>query len=131
MDAVAEAQDVDDFDKALALLLADAPSAFAGLDDKLWQATETAAPRGAADPLVADVAVSDAAGMPQASAPVDAVLLVDDFFTAATAHATTDASGHSIFTFDACAASMGTSNRYLHVSSGPTFPYVEQVLPLP
>jgi Zn-dependent M28 family amino/carboxypeptidase len=131
VDTAAEAQDVDDFDKALALLLADEPAAFAGLDDKLWQATLTAAPRGASDPLVVDVAVSDAAGIPQATAPVDAVLLVDDFFTAATAHATTDATGHATFTFDASAASMGTSNRYLHISSGPTFPYVEQILPLP
>ena len=131
VDTVAEAQDVDDFDKALGLLLADEPSAFAGLDDKLWQATLSAEPRGGADPLVIDVAVSDAAGVAQANAPVDAFLLVDDFFAAATAHATSDGSGHATFTFDAAAATMGAGNRYLHVSSGPTFPYVEQILPLP
>ncbi len=130
VDSDAEALDVDDFDKALGLLLEDDPSQFTGLDDKLWQATLTAAPRGAADPLVVDVAVTDAMGVPEANAPVDAVLLVDDFFTAATAHATADAGGHVTLSFDAAAASMGAGNRYLHVSSGPTFPYVEQILPL-
>jgi len=130
VDLTAEAQDVDDFDKALGLLLADEPSMFAGLDPKLWQAAVTAEPRGDADPLVVDVAVSDAAGAPQANAPVDAVLLVDDFFTAATAHAVADASGRVTFTFDAGQATMGNGNRYVHVSSGPTFPYVEQILPL-
>src|SRR6185503_14802289 len=104
---------------------------FAGLDEKLWQATLTAAPRAAADPLVVDIAVTDAAGVAQANAPVDAVLLVDDFFAAGTAHTTTDASGHAQVTFDAAAATMGSGNRYVHVSSGPTFPYVEQILALP
>lgn len=131
VDTVIEAQDVDDFDKALGLLLQDDPSRFAGLDDKLWQATVTAAPRGAGDPLVVDVAVTDAAGVPQANAATDAALLVDDFFAAGTAHATTDAGGHATFTFDAAAAAMGSGNRFVHVSSGPTFPYVEQILPLP
>lgn len=130
VDSVAEAQDVDDFDKALGMLLADEPSAFAGLDDKLWQAAVTAEARAATDPLVVDVTVRDAAGVPQADAPVDAVVLVDDFFAAATAHATSDAAGHATFTFPASAATMGSGNRYVHVSSGPTYPYVEQILPL-
>jgi Zn-dependent M28 family amino/carboxypeptidase len=130
VDTDAEAQDVDDFDKALGLLLQDDASRFAGLDDKLWQATVTAAPRGASDPLVVQAVVSDAMGVAQANAPTDAVVLVDDFFAAATAHATTDANGVASFTFDASAAAMGSGNRYVHVSSGPTFPYVEQILPL-
>jgi len=130
VDLDAEALDVDDFDKALGLLLADDKSAFAGLDDKLWQATLSAAPRGASDPLVIDTVVSDALGVPQANAPVDAVLLVDDFFAAATAHTMSDATGHATFTFTADEAGMGSGNRFVHVSSGPTFPYVEQILPL-
>jgi Zn-dependent M28 family amino/carboxypeptidase len=130
VDLDAEALDVDDFDKALGLLLKDDASRFAGLDDKLWQATLTAEARGAGDPLVIDVAVTDAAGVPQANAPVDAVLLVDDFFAAADAHVLADAPGHATITFDAAAASMGAGNRFVHVSSGPTFPYVEQILPL-
>ena len=47
VDINAEAQDVDDFDKALGFLLADDKSQFTGLDDKLWQATLTEEPRGA------------------------------------------------------------------------------------
>jgi Zn-dependent M28 family amino/carboxypeptidase len=138
VDLDAEALDVDDFDKALGLLLADDKSAFAGLDDKLWQATMTAQPRGAGDPLVVDVTVTDAAGVAQANASVDAVLLVDDFFAAATVHVTTDAAGHATVTFDAAAAAMGAGNRFVHISAGPTvpqvsallaFPYVEQILP--
>jgi hypothetical protein len=131
VDTDAEALDVDDFDKALGMLLQDEPESFAGLDDKLWQATLTPQPRAATDPLVVDVAIADAANVPQANAPVDAVLLVDDFFTAGTAHATSDAAGHATFTFPAAAAAMGSGNRYLHVSAGPTFPYVEQILALP
>jgi len=80
--------------------------------------------------LVIDTVVSDALGVPQANAPVDAVLLVDDFFAAATAHTMSDATGHATFTFTADEAGMGSGNRFVHVSSGPTFPYVEQILPL-
>jgi Zn-dependent M28 family amino/carboxypeptidase len=131
VDTTIEAQDVDDFDKALGLLLQDDKSQFAGLDDKLWQASVTAPAVGASDPLVADVVVSDATGAPQANAPVDGVVLVDDFFSAGEAHAVTDVTGHASLTFPAGAASMGSGNRFVHVSSGPTFPYVEQILPLP
>ncbi len=140
VDTVAEAQDVDDFDKALGLLLQAAPERYAGLDAKLWQATLTAAPRNAGDPLVVDVAVADALGAARANASIDAVLLVDDFFAAATQHATSDAAGHATITFAPSAATMGTGNRYVHVAAGPVppdvepplaFPYVEQVLPIP
>jgi hypothetical protein len=131
VDTTIEAQDVDDFDKALGLLLQDDKSRFAGLDDKLWQATVTAPMVTASDPLVADVVISDATGAPQANAPVDGVVLVDDFFSAGEAHAVTDVTGHASLTFPAGAASMGSGNRFVHVSSGPTFPYVEQILPLP
>jgi Zn-dependent M28 family amino/carboxypeptidase len=131
VDTAAEAQDVDDFDKALGLLLLDDPSSFAGLDEKLWQAAMTATPRSASDPLAIDVAITDANGAPQAAAGVDAILLVDDFFAAATSHVTTDAAGHASISFTAAAASMGAGNRFVHVSAGPTFPYVEQILALP
>src|SRR5262249_54565241 len=67
VDIMAEAQDVDDFDKALGLLLADSPSQFSGLDEKLWQAALT--PSNAANgDLAVDVAVTDAMGVPQANA---------------------------------------------------------------
>ena len=38
--------------------------------------------------------------------------------------------GGITFTFTADEAGMGSGNRFVHVSSGPTFPYVEQILPL-
>jgi hypothetical protein len=130
VDTAAEAQDVDDFDKALGLLLADEPSQFTGLDDKLWQAALT--PSNAANgDLAVDVAITDAMGVAQANAPVDGVVMVDDFFATATTHAMTDASGHVTLTFPAAAVAMGAGNRFVHVTSGPTFPYVEQILPLP
>jgi len=130
VDLGAEAQDVDDFDKALGLLLADDPSQFTGLDDKLWQATLTASNAANGD-LSIDVVVTDAMNVAQANAPVDGVLMVDDFFATGTAHTMTDASGHATVTFPAAAVAMGSGNRYVHVTSGPDFPYVEQVLALP
>ncbi len=132
VDIAAEAQDVDDFDKALGFLLADDTSQFSGLDDKLWQATLTEEPRGDGDPLVVDIVVADSTGAPQVNAPVQAVLLVDDFFLAGTTlTTTTDANGHASVTFDAADVAMGSGNRYIHVTSGPTYPYVEQILALP
>ncbi|HEY2747967.1 MAG TPA: M28 family peptidase [Polyangia bacterium] len=131
VDIAAEAQDVDDFDKALGYLLADDASQFAGLDDKLWQATLAEEPRSDGDPLVVDIAVADAMNVPQANAPVQAYLMVDDFFLAGSANTMTDANGHATVTFDAAAAAMGAGNRYIHVTSGPTYPYVEQILALP
>lgn len=130
VDAPTLAQSVDDFDLALGKLLAAEPAAFAGLDPKLWQATVTAQPRVAGDPLVVDVVVTDASGAPQANANVDASLLVDDFFSAGQQHAMSDAAGHATFTFPATAAEMGAGSRWVHVSAGPTYPFVEQILPI-
>lgn len=130
VDTTMLAQAVDDFDVALGKLLTDAPSDFAGLDPKLWQATVTAEPRGAADPLVIDVAVSDAMGAPQANANVEATLLYDDFFLAQQQHATSDTAGHATFTFPAAAAAQGAGNRFVHVTAGPQYPFVEQILPI-
>jgi hypothetical protein len=122
---------VDEFDVALAKLLADEPGRFAGLDDKLWQAQLTAAPRAAGDPLAVSVLVSDAQGRPQANAPTSAVLLYDDFFPALTLDALSDANGQVTFMFPADSVAMGSGNRYVHVASGPTYPLVEQILPVP
>ena len=131
VDTTMLAQTVDDFDGALGRLLKDEPARFAGLDPQLWQAKLTAQPRAAGDPLLVDVTVADASGVAQANAPVDATLLVDDFFAAGQRHATSDAAGHVTFSFPADAATMGAGARFVHVSAGPTFPLVEQILPLP
>ena len=87
---------VDDFDKALGLLLEGRrPRASPASIPKLWQATLTAQPRSDGDPLVVDAVITDAMGVAQAGAGVEAVLLVDDFFPAAQLHATADADGHA------------------------------------
>jgi hypothetical protein len=125
-----EGQVVDGFDDALGFLLADAPNTFAGLDPKLWEAKAVARARTAADPLVVDVTITDAQSTPQAGAVVDATLMVDDFFVAGSAHTMSDAAGQVTLTFPAAAAAMGSGNRFLHVNAGPSYPFVEQVLPI-
>ena len=69
--------------------------------------------------------------VPQANAPVQAFVMVDDFFLAGSANTTTDANGNATVTFDAAAAAMGSGSRYIHVTSGPTWPFVERILALP
>jgi aminopeptidase YwaD len=120
---------VDAFDLALSQLLKDEPARFTSLDAKLWQATASARPRGAADPLTVDLQLADAAGRPLMAA-LQAALLVDDFFTAGQLTAQSGADGHASFSFPAAAATVGAGNRYVHVTAGPLFPLVEQILPV-
>ena len=124
------AQVVDGFDDALAKLLADPPQAYAGLDPKLWQATLAARPHAAGESLTVDVTVTDAKGVPQPNAMVSGTLLVDDFFLAGQLQVMTDAQGKVALTFLPGAAEMGSTNRYVHVTAGPTYPFVEQILAL-
>jgi aminopeptidase YwaD len=128
VDTTMLAQAVDDFDAALTLLMKDEPSQFAALDPMLWQATVTAAPRASGDPLDVDVAVSDANGVPQPGAMVQATLMVDDFFVAARDACSSDDGGRAHFRFSAAAAAMGSGRRFVHVTAGPNFPYVEQLM---
>src|SRR5262249_60968398 len=88
-------------------------------------------PRRAGEPLMVDATVTDAVGAPQADAPALAALLVDDFFEVATASARTDGSGRVTFQLPAAAAEMGAGRRFVHVTAGPTFPLVEQIVPVP
>jgi len=130
VDTATLAQVVDAFDDAIGVLLKNEPSAFAGQDPKVWEAKLTAQPRQAGAPLVVDAAVTNAVAQPQPGAAVDATLLVDDYFPAASVHAMTDANGHALLTFPAGAAEKGAGNRFVHVTAGPTYPFVEQILPL-
>jgi hypothetical protein len=131
VDAVMEAHAVDDFDAALALLMKDDPSRFVGLDPKLWQAELAVMGARAGDPTVVRAAISDAQGRPQANVSADAVLLYDDFFPAVTQTVMTDSTGTATFSFSAMQTSMGSGNRFVHVSAGPEYPLVEQVVQLP
>jgi Zn-dependent M28 family amino/carboxypeptidase len=124
------AQVVDAFDVAIDLLMKDEPSAFAGQDPKVWEATLTPQPRAAGAPLIVDVAITNSVAAAQAGANVDATLMVDDFFPTSSQHAMTGADGHVQFTFPASAVDTGTSNRFVHVTAGPQYPFVEQILPL-
>lgn len=129
VDAQMLAMAIDDFDLALAKLLTDEPAAFAGLDPKLWNATVAPRARSAGQPIVLDVAVTDANGAPQANANVDATLLHDGYFPAGAQHTVTDAAGRATVTFDATAASLGTT-RIVHLAAGPEYPYTEQLTPI-
>jgi aminopeptidase YwaD len=122
---------VDQFDVALGLLLKNDRARFAGLDPQLWRADVALSPPvPPTAPILADITVTNAVGEPQAGAQVDAVLLVDDFFGAGNYTGKTDATGKVRFTIPATAFSEGSGNRYLHVSAGPTYPFVERVIAL-
>jgi Zn-dependent M28 family amino/carboxypeptidase len=122
---------IDQFDQAIEALDADQADGFAASDPKLWKATVQPRARAAGQDLVVDVAVTDAGGAPQAMAAVRAALTVDDFFLAAHAAATTDGAGKATVTLPAGAAEAGQGDRWLHVTAGPDFPLVEELVPLP
>jgi aminopeptidase YwaD len=122
------ADSTDGFDAALALLFTDEPSAFAVPDPKLWTAALTVAPRAAGDAVAVDAIVKDGSGAVQPNVRADAVLLYDDFFLGAAASAITDANGHVAFSLPAAAAAMGAGNRFVHVTAGPKYPLVEQIV---
>jgi Zn-dependent M28 family amino/carboxypeptidase len=132
VDAPFLASVVDAFDLAIDNLGADDPSAFAMTDAQLWKATVAPRARSAGQDLVVDATVTDASGAPQANAPAAASLLHDDFFLAGTAQTgTTDANGKISFTFPAADAEAGAGPRFVHVTSGPMWPLVEEVVSIP
>jgi aminopeptidase YwaD len=131
LDATLLAPTVDAFDDALQELLAQPTNAYSMRDAKIWNATLTPQPRSAGQPLTVAVALTDSSAHPQASAQVDATLMVDDFMPQATMHGVSDASGNLSFTFPAAAVEAGMGNRFLHVTAGPTYPFVEEILALP
>jgi hypothetical protein len=122
---------VDEFDVALESLMMQPASAFAQLDMSIWQASITPQARTAGAPLTVDVTITDAQSRPQSNALVDASVMVDDFMPQVTLHGTSDASGHVSFSLPAAAVDAGAGNRFLHVTAGPSYPYVEQILALP
>jgi hypothetical protein len=117
---------VDAFDEALGRIDLLDTAALAGPDPALWRADVRVSASGA-DLRVA-VTVTDAAGSPRAGAPVTAALLHDDFFPAGEDHGATDAAGQVTLTVPATA---GQPGRYVHVTSGPSYPLVETVVGLP
>ena len=118
----------DGFDAAIDYLMELTPEDFAVVDPAIWTAKVTTTP----GPTFAVTAlVKDGMGVPQANAVATAAVLFDDFSLAGTQTVTTDASGTARFTFPASTTTMGAGSRFLHVSAGPTYPLVEQIIALP
>jgi Peptidase family M28/PA domain len=118
----------DGFDAALDRMMNGQPSDFAVVDDKLWTAEPTL---GMGDPVTVDATVKDGDGNPQANTPAHLSVLVDDFTMVAEADGVTDANGHVQLSFPAQVAQMGAGNRFVHFTSGPTYPMLEKILALP
>ena len=123
VDTTIEAQDVDDFDKALGLLLHDDTSRFAGLDDKLWQATLTAPHARRRRSARRRRRGHRRLGVPQANAPRRRrgagrrLLRAGDSARRHRRHRATRRSPSP-----PAAVAMGAGNRFVHVSSGPDVP---------
>ena len=110
---------IDDFDLAITNLNALVPADLA-MNDRC----------GRRPSVVTSIAVTDASGAPQANAIVKASVLVDDFTLVDRQTTTTDANGMATVTFDPGALQAGGGNRFLHVTAGPVYPLVEQIVPL-
>jgi Zn-dependent M28 family amino/carboxypeptidase len=123
IDADQLARAVLGFDRTLDALLASEPRGprEPHHDLDLWHARVTLAPR---EP--ARILVCDAHGVPQPGVPVEAVLLVDDFFLEAEHTLVTDASGVAYVELPSAAE----SRRWLHVGAGPSYPLCEAIVPL-
>ena len=78
--------------------------------------------------LQVEVTVTDAAGVARADAPVTVWLDVDDFRRVHRIDVRTDASGHATATIPAARLAEGTGRRWLHVTSGPSYPLGEAIV---
>jgi Zn-dependent M28 family amino/carboxypeptidase len=94
---------------------------FAVPDPQLWQADVTVTGS------TLNVTVRDGANAPRGNTLVTADVMHDDFMYDGSVTATTDASGHATLTLPASSG----ANRFVHVTSGPTYPLVEKILALP
>jgi Zn-dependent M28 family amino/carboxypeptidase len=104
-------------------------SAFAKRDENLWTADVTT--EAVADGTKVTVVVHDAAGVAKSAANVNVSVDVDDFTRSYDGQTTTDASGTASLTVPTTATAAGSGNRWLHVTAGPDYPYVESIAKLP
>jgi Zn-dependent M28 family amino/carboxypeptidase len=116
------------FDRALDALLEEQPERFAHRDAALWRLELSAHPSG--DELIVDVRVFDASGEPQRAAVVEAVLLYDHFFEAATRAGRSDFDGGVRLVFAPAEWQERAAPRFLHVTAGIRYPLVETVVAL-
>jgi aminopeptidase YwaD len=122
------AESADEFDAALDFIMANDPSVYAVADTQLWTADVQTT---AGSTFAVDATIADGNGVPGANANITASVLVDDFIETATISGTTDAQGKAHLELPAGAMTMGSGNRFLHVTAGPTYPLVEKIVPLP
>jgi hypothetical protein len=116
------------FDRALDSLLLETPERFGARDPALWSAEVSARP--SADELVVEVEVRNAGGEPQRGAQVEAVLLYDHFFEAATRSVRSDGEGRARLVFSAAEWLERPAPRFVHVTAGVRYPLVETVVAL-
>jgi hypothetical protein len=103
-------------------------SAFAKRDENLWTADVTT--ESVSGGTKVTVVVHDAAGAAKNAAHVTVSVDVDDFTRSFNGQATTDASGTASVTVPMTATTAGAGNRWLHVTAGPDYPYVESITKL-
>ena len=120
-------ESTDAFDSALENLYKLTPADFAVADPELWTAEVTTS-SGAT--LGVTITVRDSGGTPRANAIVDAAAMHDDFMLSAETRGMTDANGQVTLQLPATVTTAGTDQRFLHVTAGPVYPLVEQIVPL-
>lgn len=121
-------ESTDAFDAAVDNICKLEPADLAMPDPALWTAQVTTEP-GAS--LTIDVTVRDGSGGSPAGAIVSASAMHDDFMLSAEVEGVTDASGHAVLTLPASVLTDGAGKRFVHVTAGPTYPLVEQIVALP
>jgi Zn-dependent M28 family amino/carboxypeptidase len=118
----------DGFDLAIDKIGEHQPGEFAVSDINLWAADVTTT-SGAM--FAIDAEIRDGTGALQPNITATASVMYDDFFQAATVSVKTDANGHAVFQLPPATITMGSGQRFLHVTAGPTYPLVEKILALP
>lgn len=118
----------DAFDVAIDNLCKLEPADLAMKDPQLWTADVATMP-GAS--FSVDITAHDGTGAPAANAIVVASAMHDDFMLTAEVKGMTDSSGHVVLTLPPTAQSAGAGNRFIHVTAGPVYPLVEQIVALP
>jgi hypothetical protein len=117
------AQLVEAFDRMIVRLVAEEPHAFAGRDHGLWRIDVERA-----EPPAMAVTVRDGSLVPQPRAQVEAVLVGDHFFEAASRRGCTDDHGRFRCAFPEAAGARPP--RFVHVTAGARHPLAELIVPL-
>jgi Zn-dependent M28 family amino/carboxypeptidase len=99
-------------------------------DSQTWSPTVKTTPQASGDLLV-DVEALDAYLTPQADAQVIVWVDVDDFTRAFKLETKADSAGKASVTVPKSALTMGKGKRWLHVTTGQTYPLAERLSPLP